>query len=193
MYREASQEDLIVLALRRISQAVETYSRFLWQEYHLTAPQLGTLRELSRCLRGTPSALAERMFISPPTMAGILKRLESRGLVSRLRDPEDRRSVLIRLTDAGRELSDRAPSLLRDRFRQELASLADWERTQILSTLQRVGGMLGAEEVTESPFLFVESVEPAASTSTRPTSGTEPPAEHHSSRCIISNPSGSLV
>ncbi|HEX4360129.1 MAG TPA: MarR family transcriptional regulator, partial [Pseudonocardia sp.] len=35
-----------------------------------------------------------------------IDRLEARGLVGRIRDTEDRRSVLIRLTEAGRDLVD---------------------------------------------------------------------------------------
>lgn len=151
-----SLEDQIIIALRRISQAIETYSRFLWQEYGLTAPQLGALRELQRHREVTPGRLSELMHITPQTVAGILSRLMQRGLIARERDERDRRSYMIRITDEGLRLADAAPSLLRDRFRGELARLADWEQTQMLATLQRIAGMMSAPDVNEEPYFYHE-------------------------------------
>lgn len=160
MTPDVALDNQIILALRRISQAIDTYSRYLWHEHGLTAPQLGTMRELERRQQATPSELAENLHISPATIAGILKRLEARKLVSRLRDPIDRRSFVVQLTDHGKQLCSCAPSLLRDRFRRELDRLDVWERTQILATLQRVASMMGAEDVQEAPFFFNEQSHP---------------------------------
>lgn len=158
MSDQPSLDDQIIIAIRRISQAVETYSRFLWQEYGLTAPQLGTLRELQRRGSGTPTQIADWISVSPATAAGILKRLKQRDLIDRCRDPIDGRSIIIRITERGKELAASAPSLLRDRFRSELSRLEIWERTQILATLQRVAKMMHAEELEEVPFLYIEPV-----------------------------------
>jgi hypothetical protein len=78
-------DDLIIIALRRISQAVDTYSRQLLQEFGLTAPQIGALRALQREQLIGPGQLAERLHLSSQTMAGIVSRLEQRGLVTRTR------------------------------------------------------------------------------------------------------------
>lgn len=43
----------------------------------------------------TPSALAKRAGMHPATMTGVLDRLERGGWISRDRDPNDRRAVLI--------------------------------------------------------------------------------------------------
>jgi DNA-binding MarR family transcriptional regulator len=147
-------EDEIVLALRRVSQAVDEHSRYLWQQYGLTAPQLGTLRELDQTENLTPTALSERIHVGAATLAGILKRLEARGLIRRTRDELDRRSHRLCLTDEGRRLSRQAPALLRDGFRRRLNQMQSWEQTQMLSILQRVAAMMGAPEMSESPFLY---------------------------------------
>lgn len=151
-----SLDDHIIVAIRRISQAVDTYSRFLFTEYGLTAPQLGTLRELQRCGEATPSQISARIHTSPATLAGVLKRLEQQKLVARRRHSGDRRSAIIQITQKGRNLATKAPSLLRDQFRAELDQLEVWERTQILATLQRVASMISAEEVEEHPFLGID-------------------------------------
>ncbi|MDZ4782242.1 MAG: MarR family transcriptional regulator [Planctomycetia bacterium] len=156
-----SLEDEIVLTLRRVSQAVDTHSRYLWQEYGLTAPQLGTLRELDQTDKLTPTALSERIHVSAATLAGILKRLEARGLIRRKRDEADRRSHTLSLTEEGRRLSRQAPSLLRDQFRTKLAKMKPWERTHMLAILQRVAEMMDAPDDGEAPFLYHEPAPPS--------------------------------
>jgi DNA-binding MarR family transcriptional regulator len=149
-------DEQIIVALRRISQAIDTYSRYLWQEHGLTSPQLGALRELKRHTDVTPGRLAELLHVTPQTMAGIVNRLLQRGLISRQRDERDRRSYMIHITDEGLRLADAAPSLLRDRFCSELANLEQWEQTQMLATLQRIAEMMSAANVEDEPFLFHE-------------------------------------
>ena len=52
----------------------------------------------------TPSELAARERVQRPTVTRIVARLEETGLVARAGDPGDRRSSLITVTPAGREL-----------------------------------------------------------------------------------------
>jgi DNA-binding MarR family transcriptional regulator len=56
----------------------------------------------------SPSKLSEAAVRSTGGMTKIIDRLERRGLVMRVPDPGDRRSVLVRLTDEGVELSNKA-------------------------------------------------------------------------------------
>lgn len=51
----------------------------------------------------TQSELAERCFVTPATVTGVVDRLERDGLVARARGTDDRRVVRVRLTDDGRE------------------------------------------------------------------------------------------
>ncbi len=69
-------EDQIVIALRRISQAIDVWSRKLWQDYGLTSPQLAMLRELLAGKNVSPGTLATALHLSQPTVTGILGRLE---------------------------------------------------------------------------------------------------------------------
>jgi DNA-binding MarR family transcriptional regulator len=149
-----SLEDQIVVSLRRISQAIDVWSRHLWQDYGLTSPQLATLREILAGKNVSPVTLATALHLSQPTVTGILGRLEQRGLIRRQRSSTDRRSVLATVTDQGRELAAKAPPLLRDYFRHELAKLGTRQRSEILTVLQRVATMMQAPEVAEAPFFF---------------------------------------
>jgi DNA-binding MarR family transcriptional regulator len=151
-----SLEDQIVIALRRVSQAIDVWSRHLWRDYGLTSPQLATLREILAGDNVSPGTLATVLHLSQPTVTGILGRLEQRGLVRRERSGTDRRNVLAVPTEQGRALAAKAPPLLRDGFRRELARLPSWQQTEILSVLQHVATMMQAPEITEGPFFFLD-------------------------------------
>lgn len=60
----------------------------------------------------TLRALADLLAADPPYVTLIVDDLESRGLARRTPHPEDRRSKLVELTDAGRDAAARADAIL---------------------------------------------------------------------------------
>ena len=143
----------VVMALRRIIRVVEQHSRSLVSRYGLTGPQVTVLKELSG--RGDLSIgeLARGVSLSQATMTGIVVRLEKAGLVRRGRGAQDRRRVFVSLTEHGRDVADRTPPLLQDRFAGAFAGLQAWEQTQILSSVQRLVVMLEAKDIDATPML----------------------------------------
>ena len=158
MSNTLSMEDQVIVALRRITRAIDLNSRLLLQKSGLTTPQLGTLQAIRRLQPLAVGAIARDIHLSQATVTGILGRLEKRGLVIRTRGDRDRRNVLVRLTDDGMELVRVAPSLLQDRFHDELAKLQEWEQTMILATLQRIASMMDAEDIEAAPVLVPGAV-----------------------------------
>ncbi len=154
-----SMENQIVAAIRRIMRAVDLHSRRLAEEHGLTGPQLATLQAVANLGESSTGILARAVHLSGPTVTGILDRLTKRGLVVRTRSGQDRRSVTVRLTSDGEEVLAAAPSLLQDRFRQELIGLEEWEQTTILATLQRIAAMMDAESLDASPLLVPGSLD----------------------------------
>src|SRR5450432_1022788 len=68
---------------------------------------VGTIRALLLISSGyaqTPGQAADLLKVSRTTMTGILDRLESDDLISRSIHPDDRRSIALELTQAGRDL-----------------------------------------------------------------------------------------
>ena len=55
--------------------------------------------------------LGDRVLLDSATLTPLLKRLESRGYITRTRSEVDERSVIIALTDEGRKLRERALSV----------------------------------------------------------------------------------
>jgi DNA-binding MarR family transcriptional regulator len=56
----------------------------------------------------TPIQVAQELLTSPSGMTGKLDRLERQGLIQRAPHPEDRRAIMLSMTDTGRTLVDRA-------------------------------------------------------------------------------------
>jgi DNA-binding MarR family transcriptional regulator len=92
----------------------------------LSFAKQGALTELAKA--GEPltlSQLAERLSCVRSNMTQLIDRLEADGLVNRLPDPADRRSVKAELTDLGREkqrTGDRAVKRVQAEFASSLTA-----------------------------------------------------------------------
>lgn len=153
---DTSHEDRILDSLRRISRAVDLYSRYLALRHSLTGPQLVCVRHLLRHGAMPPGTLARRISLSPATVTGIIDRLERRGLVTRARSTDDKRKVEIALTAAGRELGAQMPPPLHEVFSRRLNALPLEEREQIDHVLARIVEMMETPELA-IPSLPVET------------------------------------
>lgn len=93
------------------------------------------------------SSLADHAGVTKQTMTALIDGLAGDGLVARGPHPTDRRSVLVRLTPAGRELLERVlPGLYRQQVRAMGRLTADEQRE-----LVRLLVKLGLENVPPSP------------------------------------------
>jgi DNA-binding MarR family transcriptional regulator len=70
-------------------------------ELGLTYPQYLVMLLLWEGAPRSVSALGEKLYLDSGTLTPLLKRMEAAGLVTRRRDPEDERRVLIDLTSKG--------------------------------------------------------------------------------------------
>jgi len=153
--------DDVIIALRRVIRAVDLHSRKLVGSHGLTGPQALILKALQNGSL-TAGQLANRVNLSQGTVTDILNRLEQRGRISRIRDTQDRRRVLVEATDAGLAVLDKSPPLLQERFVQRFNDLQDWEQSQLLSSLQRIASMMDAEDIDAAPVLSSGSVRASA-------------------------------
>jgi DNA-binding MarR family transcriptional regulator len=131
-----------IIALRRITRALDVYSRTLLREHHLTAPQLALLQEVERCGPAPIGSLAKAAYLGAPTATGIADRLEKQGLVARVRTESDRRQVLITITAAGKQLLRRNPPSISASFHDQLRRLSKAEQQKVCDVLQQVAEMM---------------------------------------------------
>jgi DNA-binding MarR family transcriptional regulator len=98
----------LCFALYSASLAMTKLYKPMLDEMGLTYPQYLAMLVLWEHDGVTVSELGDRLHLDSGTLTPLLKRLETAELVTRLRDVQDERRVLIRLTAAGRKLKARA-------------------------------------------------------------------------------------
>jgi len=146
-------EEEVLKSLRRIIRAVDLYSRRLVTQTGLSGPQLICLRQLAVGGPMQTSHLADAVNLSAATVCGILNRLENRGLVIRERQSDDRRRVLVSLSEAGHDTVDNAPPALHDSFLFKLRALPERQQEAIHRTLSKIVTMMAADELDAAPIL----------------------------------------
>src|SRR5512140_2549946 len=105
-------EDSVGYLMRRI---LHTFSLAVEHELEpsgLTNAQWVPLLKLSMGCASTVAELARECQLDAGGMTRLLDRLETKGLVRRLRSSEDRRVVNLELTDQGREAAKHIPAIL---------------------------------------------------------------------------------
>lgn len=132
----------ILMTLRRIMHYIDSYSRRLAVEHHITGPQLICLYSIVTEGPLTLSDLRKRVSLSMSTVNGIVDRLENKHLIIRERKDRDRRKVLISATDEGINLASSAPPPLQDRLSQAIANLPELEQVSIALSLERIVEMM---------------------------------------------------
>lgn len=136
----------IIDDIRRIFQVLTEQSKKIETETGLTGPQLWVVKMLEESSPMKVSDLARRMYLNPATMVGLLDRLEMKGLVRRARSEQDRRVVLIYLTEQGRELVGMSPEVAQSLLVKGLESTAEQKLSNISDGLEHVVKILGAQE-----------------------------------------------
>ena len=103
---------------------------------------LSALRVSGPPYRLSPTHLAKGLMLSSAGITSRIDRLERRGFVRRLADPNDRRGVMVELTDEGLEAVDSAVAALTVSDQQLLARLEPDEIAQLESILRKLLGGL---------------------------------------------------
>ena len=141
-----SLEEEAALNLLRTADAFQRHVAEILKPWGLTPTQYNALRILRGAgERGhTCTAVSDRMLTRDPDVTRLIDRLEARHLVARTRDPDDRRAVMIRLTDAGRKLVDQLDAPIDAMHRTQLSHLGAQRLQQFIALLEaareRVGG-----------------------------------------------------
>ena len=99
---------------------------------------LAALRRAGPPYELSPGQLLRETLVTSGTMTNRVDRLVARALVERLPDPRDRRGVLVRLTDRGRETVDGALSGLLDHERRLLSALSSDELRELAGLMRRL-------------------------------------------------------
>ena len=105
--------------------------------HELNFSQFITIKTLANSTTSV-TELARAAYLHPGAMTRLLDKLEARGILERVADPNDRRALHIHLTDAGKAIwrdIDQCGQRVRE---AALQGLDTGEREQLLALLERV-------------------------------------------------------
>src|SRR6478735_11807456 len=131
--------------LARIGGHLARRQEAVFERFGLNRGEAGALSALR--LSGpahqlSPTRLGKGLMLSSTGVTSRIDRLERRGLVRRLADPDDRRGVIIELTDEGRDVVDEAVAAVTISDRQLLERLDPQELEQLEGLLRKLLGGL---------------------------------------------------
>jgi DNA-binding MarR family transcriptional regulator len=105
-----SRPSSVIKVMRELASAYHTlhsYDAHHLKQFDMTPAQADVICELGTEGVMCCGELAENVLIPRGSLSGVLERLEERGLIQRAPSRQDRRKMLIRLTDTGKDLFSR--------------------------------------------------------------------------------------
>jgi len=160
MGMHATDYDEILVALRRITRAIDLQSKRLQKTSGLTTSQLLVLQVIEDLGNPTPSSISREVVLSQATVTSLIDRLERNGMVSRFKSDSDKRAVHIRLTPLAVEKLKDAPEPLQAGFLREYRKLPEYQKHLLIGSLQQIATMMDAEEIDASPILDTGDLNP---------------------------------
>jgi DNA-binding MarR family transcriptional regulator len=130
-------------ALIRMTGLLDRVMQPFFGGFGISRSQWGVLRILQRAEEsGLPGFrlmdLGERLIVRPPSITGLISRMERLGYVVRDSSIDDLRGRVVFLTDAGRELIDRVLLKLGGQITFVMGALGSQEQRQLLGLLDRL-------------------------------------------------------
>ena len=148
----------LLISLRKVIRAIDLHSKHLSKTSGLTSPQLLIMLEIEKVSGVNSSQVAKNVNLSAATVTNILDRLENKTLISRVRDIQDKRKIGLYLTEKGKALLLNAPQALQAHFIENFTNLAEWEQSQLLSSIERLADMMDANELDAAPLLELSAM-----------------------------------
>ncbi|WP_304412824.1 MarR family winged helix-turn-helix transcriptional regulator [Cellulomonas sp. HZM] len=137
----------VLSRVTRLARHLDLARRTAFERHRLETWEFDVLSALRRAgepYRLSPGALLTQTLVTSGTMTNRIDRLAEHGLVERLPSPDDRRGVLVQLTEAGRARVDEAFADLLAVEHGLLADLGDDDRDELAGLLRRLVGPFDA-------------------------------------------------
>jgi DNA-binding MarR family transcriptional regulator len=132
----------VVGRISRLAGEIEARLEAVYREHGLEPgwhDVLATLRRTGPPYQLRPSDFTGSLMLTSSGATKRLDRLERAGLVERTPDPDDRRGVIITLTEAGHELIDRVTEAHMANEARLLEGLTPAERDRLAALLRKLG------------------------------------------------------
>lgn len=150
----------VLINIRKIIRSVNLESKRIQKEFGLSIPQLLTLNFLNNQpdYKATHTALAKYLNLNSSTLTGIITRLEKKGWVAKIPNPNDRRVTYISLTSSGTKLLKSTPQLMHQRLTDKLKKLSPSEFQELESAFDLLIRFMEIEDVDASALLTIDEL-----------------------------------
>jgi len=140
-----SHRPSLMYAVKQVELAARAHMDELLKPAGITVLPYTALTVLRRRDGLSSAQLARNSFVTAQSMTDMVTGLERRGLIVRRRDPNNRRALLISLTDAGRQLLETYDEAMDALEQRMLAGFSARERTDLKDYLNRCRSALANE------------------------------------------------
>lgn len=131
-------ENYICFKLNKVRRKIHRYYESKLATFNITPVQFYVLSVLWDNDEIKFKDLAIRLEMDGATLTGILDRMEKRGFIQRKADPDDRRSVLICLTDKSKELRPQMIEITQNLDKEFRDKVSEEEFNQLLKILDQL-------------------------------------------------------
>lgn len=139
------------------SETIDFHIRWLWLKiyrlYNVEASKFGGTISVGYALlnidkEGTPSTkLGPKMGVEPQSLSRTLKTMEDKGLITRTPSPDDKRMVLIHLTEEGKKFRDNSRDVVTNLNKYISDNLTKKEVNSFLTVAAKISALLERPEV----------------------------------------------
>ncbi|MAI91588.1 MarR family transcriptional regulator [Ponticaulis sp.] len=154
----SDRSDEALILIRQIQRQIEISARKFAETEGLTPSQLKVLQLLTEYPEISVGWISEQTQLKNATITSLVDKLVDRGMVSRRRCDSDRRRVWIKMEQPGWAALSSAPQPLQRKFTDKFDDLPEWQKTMLISSLQMLSEMLGAEGMEAASVLDVSSL-----------------------------------
>ncbi|HOJ98084.1 MAG TPA: MarR family transcriptional regulator [Termitinemataceae bacterium] len=110
-YEELFLSNQLCFLVYQLDRKIQALYRPLLDSLNITYPQYLVLLVLWEQRRATIGELCRLLHLDTGTISPLIRRLQQHGLVTKQRSQEDERSVLVELTEKGKQLKEQARSI----------------------------------------------------------------------------------
>lgn len=136
MSKKNVNKDLLE-SFKSIQNNMKLYMHDYFKKYELTPPQGMLVFILNKHQQLKISDISKKMGLSNSTVSSLVDRLESQGLVERIRSDQDRRVVLVQLSKEMNTCLNSHQDLLENLIKDALVGFSISERNFLVESLEK--------------------------------------------------------
>ena len=144
---------MVTRALERVAASINSGIAQVWREHgisHAAGNALSVIEGAARPM--TPGEISEAMHTTSGSITSLIDTLVKNGLVRRMEHADDRRKVLVDITETGQAVLDAALPSVVLRVTEMQAGLSEAERRRLFALIEKLHASIDSLELDTLPI-----------------------------------------